>query len=274
MASPLLNVMLAAARKAGRALIRDFGEVEQLQVSRKGPADFVSVADEKAERIVRQELQKARPAYGLMMEEGGVVQGADTSHVWIVDPLDGTTNFLHGIPHFAISLALERNAEIVCAVVFNPATDEAFVAEKGAGAFLNGRRLRVAARRELRDCLVATGIPYHGRPGHKEFLGSLEAVMGEVAGLRRFGCASLDLAWVAAGRYDAFFERGLDPWDIAAGLLLVQEAGGLTSDLRGRNRMLKTGEVLAANAELHGPLLKLVSRAAPAPAPALAGTPA
>ena len=265
MASPLLNVMLAAARKAGRALIRDFGEVEQLQVSRKGPADFVSVADEKAERIIREELQRARPAYGLMMEESGVVPGSDTSHVWIVDPLDGTTNFLHGVPHFAISLALERNAEIVCAVVFNPVTDEAFVAEKGTGAFLNGRRLRVAARRELRDCVVATGIPYHGRPGHAEFLRSLEAVMAEVAGVRRFGCASLDLAWVAAGRYDGYFERGLAPWDIAAGLLLVQEAGGLTSDLGGRNRMMKTGDVLAANAELHGPLLKLVSR------PALAG---
>jgi myo-inositol-1(or 4)-monophosphatase len=264
MASPLLNVMLAAARKAGRGLVRDFGEVEQLQVSRKGPADFVSVADEKAERILKEELQKARPTYGLLLEETGVVKGADTSHVWIVDPLDGTTNFLHGVPHFAISIALERNAEIVAAVVFNPATDEAYVAERGGGAFLNGRRLRVSARRDLADCLVATGIPYRGRPGHAEFLSSLEAVMGQVAGVRRFGCASLDLAWVASGRYDAFFERGLAPWDIAAGILLVQEAGGLVSDMGGRNRMLKSGDVAAANGDLHGPLLKLVSKGAPA----------
>jgi myo-inositol-1(or 4)-monophosphatase len=264
MASPLLNVMLAAARKAGRALVRDFGEVEQLQVSRKGPADFVSVADEKAERILKEELQKARPSYGLLLEETGVVKGADTSHVWIVDPLDGTTNFLHGVPHFAISIALERNAEIVAAVVFNPVTDEAYVAERGGGAFLNGRRLRVSARRDLADCLVATGIPFRGRPGHAEFLGSLEAVMGQVAGVRRFGCASLDLAWVASGRYDAFFERGLAPWDIAAGVLLVQEAGGLVSDMGGRNRMLKTGDVMAANGDLHGALLKLVAKGAPA----------
>lgn len=259
--SPLLNVMLAAVRKAGRGLIRDFGEVEQLQVSRKGPADFVSVADEKAERILREELHKARPAYGFRMEETGVVKGADTSHYWIVDPLDGTTNFLHGVPHFAISIALERNGEIVAGVVFNPVTDEAYVAERGVGAFLNGRRLRVSARRDLRDCLIATGIPYHGRPGHAEFLGSLEAVMAEVAGVRRFGCASLDLAWVAAGRYDAFFERGLAEWDIAAGVLLVQEAGGLVSDMRGRNRMLKSGDVIAANAELHKPLLDLITGA-------------
>jgi myo-inositol-1(or 4)-monophosphatase len=260
MASPLLNVMLAAARKAGRALVRDFGEVEQLQVSRKGPADFVSVADEKAERILKEELQKARPAYGLLLEETGVVKGSDTSHVWIVDPLDGTTNFLHGVPHFAISVALERNAEIVAGVVFNPVTDEAYVAERGGGAFLNGRRLRVSARRDLADSLIATGIPYHGRPGHAEFLGSLEAVMGQVAGVRRFGCASLDLAWVAAGRYDAFFERGLAAWDVAAGILLVQEAGGLVSDMGGRNRMLKSGDVVAANGDLHGPLLKLISK--------------
>jgi myo-inositol-1(or 4)-monophosphatase len=262
MASPLLNVMLAAARKAGRALVRDFGEVEQLQVSRKGPADFVTVAGEKAERILREELQRARPTYGLWLGEAGVAKGSDTSHVWIADPLDGGANFLHGVPHFAISIALERNAEIVASVVFNPVADEAYVAERGGGAFLNGRRLRVAARRDLADCLIATGAPDRARLGHAEFLASLEAVMAQVAAVRRFGCASLDLAWVASGRYDGFFQRALAPWDVAAGLLLVQEAGGLVSDMGGRNRMLKSGDVVAANGDLHEPLIRLVTTGA------------
>ncbi len=268
MASPLLNVMLAAARKAGRALVRDFGEVEQLQVSRKGPADFVSVAGEKAERILREELQRARPTYGLLLGEAAVAKGSDTSHVWIADPLDGRLNFLHGVPHFAISIGLERNAEIVAGVVFNPVTDEAYVAERGGGAFLNGRRLRVSARRDLADCLIATGASDRRQADHAGFLLSLEAVMAQVAGVRRFGCASLDLAWIASGRYDGFFERGLAPWDIAAGILLVQEAGGLVSDLGGRNRMLKSGDVVAANGDLHDPLMKLVSKRASAAAEA------
>src|SRR6185295_5169924 len=191
--------MIAAARKAGRGLIRDFGELENLQVSRKGPADFVSTADQRTERILLEELSRARQGYGFLLEESGVVEGTDKTHRFIVDPLDGTTNFLHGIPQFAISIALERERQLQSAVVFNPVTDEMFTAERGHGAYLNDRRLRVAAREKLPDCVVATGTPFHGTPGHAEFSAELSRVMPEVAGVRRFGSASLDLAWTAAG---------------------------------------------------------------------------
>src|SRR5579871_148657 len=194
--SPALNVMISAARKAGRGLIRDFGEIENLQVSLKGPADFVSTADERTERILVQELSKARPGYGFLVEETGVIEGPDKSHRFIVDPLDGTTNFLHGIPHFAISIALEREAQLVSAVVYNPVTDEMFTAEKSHGAYLHNRRLRAAARRSLKEALIATGMPFHGRGDHEKFMRELPTVMAEVAGIRRFGSAALDLAWV------------------------------------------------------------------------------
>ena len=259
--SALITVMIAAAQKAGRALVRDFGEVEQLQVSKKGPADFVSAADHKAERIVREELSRARPRYGFLMEEAGAITGADTSNRWIVDPLDGTTNFLHGIPHFAVSIALERDAELVAGVVYSPVHDELFWAEKGKGAVLNGRRLRVSARTSLDSALFATGIPFMGRRDHELFLKQLAHVMGATAGVRRFGSAALDLAYVAAGRYDGFWETGLQPWDIAAGIVLVREAGGFVSDLGGEPTMMDSGDILAANVSLRDSLARLLHAA-------------
>jgi myo-inositol-1(or 4)-monophosphatase len=249
--SPTLNVMITAARKAGRSLIRDFGEVENLQVSVKGPANFVSAADHKAEDIIFNELGKARAGYGFLMEERGEVIGADKTHRWIVDPLDGTTNFLHSNPLFAISIGLEREGQIVAGVIYNPASNELFTAEKGKGAYMNDRRLRVAARKSLSDALVTTGIPHRGREGHPRFLKEMELLMGEVAGVRRTGSAALDLAFVAAGRFDAYWEHNLKPWDVAAGIVIVREAGGFVSDLNGGDRIFETGGVLAANAHLH-----------------------
>ena len=259
--SPTLNVMMSAARKAARGLVRDFGEVEQLQVSLKGPADFVSSADIKTEKLLRQELAKARPGFGFLLEEGGEVAGSDASHRWIVDPIDGTTNFLHGIPHFAISIGLERDGEVVAGVVYEPIHDEMFHAEKGAGAFLNERRLRVSARRKMEEAVFATGIPFKGRPGHQEFLACAAVVMDNAAGIRRFGSASLDLAYVAAGRYEGYWESGIQPWDIAAGIVLVREAGGWVTDFDGGGDMLARGEVVAGNDHLHQPLLKLLRTA-------------
>ena len=260
--SALMNVMVAAVRKAGRSLARDFGEVEQLQVSVKSPTNFVSAADHKAEDILYAELARARHGYGFLMEERGAVEGPDKSHRWIVDPLDGTTNFLHGVPHFAISVALERDGEIVAGVIYNPATNDLFTAEKGKGAFLNDRRLRVANRRTLADCLVVTGIPHRGKPGHKRFLSECEAAMREAAGVRRFGSAALDLAWVAAGRFDVYWEHALQAWDIAAGILMVREAGGLVSDLAGGSTMLESGDVLAANGAIQKQMMTLLKTTA------------
>src|SRR6266567_489339 len=261
MRSPIINVMTSAALKAARGLVRDFGEVEQLQVSIKGPGEFVSTADLKAERTLRNELHRARPGYGLLFEEGGEVEGTDPRHRWIVDPLDGTTNFLHGIPHFAISIALERDGEIIAGVIYEPTRDEMFWAEKGAGAYLNDRRLRVSARRQLGDSLLGTGMPFRDRERQPEFLATLAAVMPATHGVRRFGAAALDFAYVAAGRFDGFWEFGLCPWDIAAGLLLVREAGGYVSDLAGGQTMLTSGDVLAANGHLHLPLAALIKEA-------------
>jgi myo-inositol-1(or 4)-monophosphatase len=258
MQPPIINVMEQAARKAARGLIRDFGEVEQLQVSRKGPADFVSAADMRAEKVLLEELRKARPRFGLLMEEAGAKPGKDEHNRWIVDPLDGTSNFLHGIPHFAISIAQEQDGEIIAGVVFEPLRDEMFWAAKGVGAYLNRRRLRVSSREHLQDALIATGIPFKGKPKHPAFLDTMAKVMPEVAGIRRFGSAALDLAWLAAGRYDGFWEFGLEPWDIAAGLLLVREAGGRVTDIDGKDAIFETGSVLAANGRLYDPLGKLV----------------
>jgi myo-inositol-1(or 4)-monophosphatase len=259
--TPLMNVMTAAVRKAGKAIVRDFGEVENLQISRKGPSDFVTKADLKSERVLREELSRTRPHYGFVMEEGGVVEGLDKTHRWYIDPLDGTTNFLHGLPHFAISVALEREGQLVAGVVYNPVTDDMFTAEKGRGAWHNDRRLRVSARRDLNVALVATGIPYAGKPGQELFGRELAMMMTEVAGVRRFGAAALDLAWVAAGRYDAFWERGLSAWDLAAGIVIVREAGGLVSDLADGQEMLTNGTVLASNGHLHGRMLKVLRAA-------------
>jgi myo-inositol-1(or 4)-monophosphatase len=264
--SATINVMASAALKAARGLIRDFGEVEQLQVSVKGPGDFVTTADLRAERLLRTELAKARPGYAMLMEEGGAEAGSDPRHRWIVDPLDGTTNFLHGIPHFAISIALERDGEIVAGVIYEPLRDETFWAEKGAGAFLNDRRLRVSGRRRLGEAVIGTGIPFAERGDHARYLETLSAVMGATSGVRRMGAAALDLAYVAAGRLDGFWEFGLSPWDIAAGILLIRESGGYVTDLAGGHRMMETGDVLAANDHLHLPLAQLLKKSLGQPA--------
>jgi myo-inositol-1(or 4)-monophosphatase len=259
--SATINVMARAADKAARGLKRDFGEVEQLQVSVKGPGEFVSNADLKAERVVREELRKARPGFGFLMEESGASPGSDKSHRWIVDPLDGTTNFLHGIPHFAISIGLEQDGEIIAGLVFDPSKDEMFWAEKGAGAYLNDRRLRVSGRRQLDQALVATGLPFGERGDRAGYLLQLDAVMAATAGVRRPGAAALDLAYVAAGRFEGFWEWGLAPWDVAAGMLLVREAGGYVSTVDGKGSALTGPSTLAANDHLHQPLQRLLTGA-------------
>jgi myo-inositol-1(or 4)-monophosphatase len=259
--SAVLNVMIKAAHRAGRGLKRDLGEVEHLQVSLKGPRNFVTAADRKAEATVREELLKARPDYGFLGEEGGAHAGADKSHRWIVDPLDGTTNFLHGIPHFAVSIALERNGVIVAGVVSNPANDELFVAERGKGAFLNDRRIRVAARQKLADAVVACGLPHYGRGDLALARNEIAAAQQHFAGLRRYGAATLDLAWVAAGRLDAYWERDLSPWDLAAGSILVREAGGFVSDLDGEDAIFEKGQIVAGNDTMHRELLRLLQEA-------------
>lgn len=260
--SALMNVMTAAALKAGRGLKRDLGEVENLVVSIKGPGDFVTAADQKAERTLFEELSKARPGYGFLMEESGVREGSDKSHRWLVDPLDGTTNFLHGLPIFAISIALEREGQLFAGLVYNPATDDMFVAERGQGAWHNNRRLRVAPKKDLSDALIACGIPHLGRAtGHPRFKAELAAVMARVGGLRRFGSAALDLAWTAAGRFDAYWERDLQPWDMAAGIVLVREAGGLVSDIDNGDEMMTRGDICAGNDDMRRALLALLRAA-------------
>jgi myo-inositol-1(or 4)-monophosphatase len=256
--SALLNVMVQAARKAGRTLKRDFGEVEKLQVSLKGPANFVTAADKRAEDILYQELSRARPGYGFLGEEGGRRDGADKTHTWVVDPLDGTSNFLHGIPQFAVSVALEREGTIVAGVIYNPANDELYTAERGKGAFLEDQRLRVAGRQRLVDAVVACALPHHGRGDLVLFRKEFAAVQDKVAGLRRFGAAALDLAWVAAGRLDGYWERNLSPWDMAAGLLMVREAGGFVSDIDGGDAMLEKGHIVAGNETMHRELVRLL----------------
>ena len=259
--SAVLNVMIKAAHRAGRSLKRDLGEIEHLQVSLKGPGNFVTAADHRAEEIVREELAKARPDYGFLGEEGGAREGSDKSHRWIVDPLDGTTNFLHGIPHFAVSIALERDGAIVAGIVYNPANDELFVAERGKGAFLNDKRIRVAARQRLADAVVACGLPHFGRGDLALARHEIAAAQQHFAGLRRYGAATLDLAWVAAGRLDAYWERDLSPWDLAAGSILVREAGGFVSDLDGGEAIFAKAQIAAGNETMHGELLRLLKEA-------------
>ncbi|OFX08424.1 MAG: inositol monophosphatase [Alphaproteobacteria bacterium RIFOXYD12_FULL_60_8] len=259
--SPLMTIMTKAAQKAGRGLARDFGEVENLQVSKKGTSDFVSAADLRAEQTLHAELKKARPDFGFLMEETEKEEVVDGIHRWIIDPLDGTTNFLHGIPHFAISIALEKAGELVAGLVYNPITDEMYYAEKGMGAYLNDRRLRVSARTRLEESIFATGIPFKGKGGHEPFLKQLSAVMDHSAGVRRFGSAALDLAYVAAGRYEGYWESGILPWDIAAGIVIAKEAGGFITDFAGKADMLTRGEVLAATPDLSRPLADLLRAA-------------
>ncbi len=261
--SALMKVMVDAVRKAGRSLSRDFGEVQNLQVSLKGPGDYVSQADRRAEDILYTELSKARPGYSFLMEERGPVEGDDGQHRWLVDPLDGTTNFLHGIPIFSISVALERQGQLVAGVVYNPAMDELYTAERGGGAFMNDRRLRVSARSKLSDSVIGTGVPHLGRGHHGNFLIELRNVMGEVAGIRRLGSVALDLSYVAAGRMDGFWEAGLSPWDLGAGILLVREAGGFVSDMSGGQKMLDDGSIVAGNEAIKGALLKTLKKPLP-----------
>jgi len=241
--------------------VRDFNEVENLQVSRKGPADFVSKADLRTDQRLRDELGRARPAFGFLTEESGAHEGSDPRRRWIIDPVDGTTNFLHGIPHFAISVALEEAGQIVAGVIYQPVSDELFWAERGAGAYLNDRRLRVASRSQLDEAVVGTGLPQYGRPGDPAYVAELREVMEKAAGIRRMGAASLDLAYVAAGRFDAFWETGLDIWDIAAGVILVREAGGRVSRTDGGEDVIGSGSVLASNDALHGRMLRLFREA-------------
>lgn len=265
--SPLISVMTDAVAKAARVLVRDFGEVENLQVSRKGPGDFVTKADRKAEAILRDMLEKARPGYGFAMEEAGIVEGTDKEHRWHIDPLDGTTSFLHGIPHFAVSVALERENRIVAGVIFDPLKDELFVAERGKGAYCNNRRLRVSARKDLADCVIGIGAPHLGKGGHPRFLKELAAITVRTAGVRRMGSAALDLAYVAAGRFDAYYERDLSSWDVGAGAILVREAGGFVTPIVGDGEVFAPGEtavpsVLSGNESVHRALGELLRAAA------------
>ena len=262
--SALLNVMIAAARKAARALKRDFGELEKLQVSLKGPGNFVTAADRRAEETLHTELMKARPGYGFLGEEGGNREGADKTHTWIVDPLDGTTNFLHGIPHFAISVALEREGTIVAGLIYNPANEEMFIAERGKGAFLNEQRIRVAARKRLSDAVVACGLAHRGHGDIAYSNKETGAMQEHVVGLRRFGSAALDLAWIAAGRVDGYWERDLKPWDMAAGVILVREAGGFICDCDGGDDMFRKGHITAGNEAIQKELLAVLKAAAKA----------
>jgi myo-inositol-1(or 4)-monophosphatase len=264
--SGLITVMTRAARKAAPRLRRDFGEVEQLRVSRKGPADFVSMADKRAEQTIVEELRNARPDWGMLLEEGGAIEGNPDKPRWIVDPLDGTINFLHGVPHFAISIAVEEKkagggTEITQALVYQPLTDESFWAEKGRGAWLQDGRLRVSARRDLNESLIGTGIPHCGRGDSERWAKVYAAVGPQVSGVRRFGSAALDLAWVAAGRMDGFWEDDLDIWDTAAGVLLVKEAGGFVTDYRGSDRSFERREYVAGPSAIHSKLQKLVAGA-------------
>jgi myo-inositol-1(or 4)-monophosphatase len=259
--SALMNVMIGAARKAARSLKRDFGEVANLQVSLKGPANFVSAADHRAEEILRTELLKARPGYGFLGEEGGNSEGTDKTHTWVVDPLDGTTNFLHGIPHFAISIGLVREGVPIAGLIHNPANDEFYTAERGKGAFLNDRRIRVAARRQLSEAVVCCGLPHLGRGDLALFRREFAVVQERVAGLRRLGAAALDLAYIAAGRFDCYWERNLSAWDIAAGVLIVRESGGFVTDLNDKERTIENGDIIAGNEYMHRQVLDLIRKA-------------
>ncbi|WP_373087404.1 inositol monophosphatase family protein [Sneathiella sp.] len=258
--SALINAMELSARKAARKMLRDFNEVEHLQVSRKGPADFVSQADLSAEATLREELGRLRPEFGFILEEGGFVESKDGIHYWVVDPLDGTTNFLHGIPHFAISIGVKAGKEVIAGIILDPVKDELFWAEKGVGSFMNDRRLRVSSRTRMADCILATGIPFTGVADHEKFLKELASVMAVSAGVRRFGAAALDLAYVAAGRFDGFWERNLSEWDMAAGIIIAREAGALVSQLDGGEKMLEKGDILATNSGINNAMMDILRK--------------
>ncbi len=253
-----LNLMMKAARLAGRSLVKDFREVENLQVSMKGAGDFVSRADIAAEQIIRDELCGERPNYGWLAEESEEVHGEDPTRRWIVDPLDGTTNFLHGLPHWAVSIALEHKGEIVAGVIYDPAKDEMFIAEKGQGAWMNQTRLRVSGRTKMIEAIFATGLPFGGRSDLPETLQDMARLLPTCAGVRRWGAAALDLAYLAAGRYDGFWERRLHAWDIAAGIIILREAGGLAEAIDPKQGILESGEIVAANEAIFGKFAAIV----------------
>jgi myo-inositol-1(or 4)-monophosphatase len=253
-----LNLMIKAARKAGRSLVKDFREVENLQVSTKGPGDFVTKADRESERIIKDELLGARPTYGWLGEETGGQDGADPTRRWLVDPLDGTTNFLHGMPHWAISIALEHKGEIVSGVIYDAAKDELFWAEKGAGAWMNDKRLRVSGRRVMSEAVFGTGVPFGAKKTLPATLQDLARLMPACAGVRRWGAASLDLAYVAAGRFDGYWEREVNAWDIAAGLIILREAGGMAAAIRDGDDPLAAGTIICGNDALYAPFRKII----------------
>ena len=254
-----VNVMIKAAEKAARGLLRDFNEVENLQVSKKGPSDFVSAADLQAEKVIRSDLEYARPEWSMLLEESGAHKGEDTDYKWIVDPLDGTFNFLHGIPHWSISIALEHKNEIIAGVIYDAISGEIFWAEKGQGAFVGSRRLRVSNRSSLADSVIATGTPANGRGNHKKFLNQLAPIMASTAGIRRMGSAALDLAYVAAGRYEGYWIEDIKPWDVAAGILILREAGGFVSEINGEKDCVYGGSILAGNPAIHAKLLTMLN---------------
>ena len=256
-----LNVMMKTARKVGRGLLKDFTEVENLQVSSKGPGDFVSRADRRAEEVIREDLMAARPTYGFLGEEGTEIAGEDPTRRWIVDPLDGTTNFLHGLPHWAISIALEHKGQIISGVIYDPVKDELFWAEKGEGAWMNESRLRVSGRHKMIECIFATGLPFGGRADLPDTLRDLGRLLPACAGVRRFGAASLDLAYVAAGRYDGYWERGVHPWDVAAGLIILREAGAFVEPMREGGNILKDGAMICANEPIFAQFAKIIRNA-------------
>jgi myo-inositol-1(or 4)-monophosphatase len=264
--SSLITVMERAARRAAPQLRRDFGELESLQIDSKGPSDFVTRADRAAEATLREELNKSRPEYGFLLEEGGEILGVVGAPRFIIDPLDGTTNFLHGIPHFAVSIGVEEQGEITAGVVYNPITDETFWAEKGKGAWLGDKRLRVSTRKQMGEALFACGLPFKGVGSADEYALILKNLMPQVAGIRRYGAATLDLAWVAAGRFDGYFENDRMPWDLAAGLLLVREAGGFATDYKGKSASHTRGDIIVANPSLHAGLHKVIAQSVKAQA--------
>lgn len=252
-----MNVMIRAAEKASKALLRDFSEVEHLQVSRKGPSDFVTAADKRSEKTIFEELKKAKPDWSFIMEESGQVKGSDPDHVWIIDPLDGTHNFMHGIPHWCISIALERKGEVIAGLVYDCAKNEMFTAEKGGGAFLRNFRIRVSGRRDLESCMVNFGQPYGSKEDRDRFFKEQIAV-NEVAMVRRYGAAALDLCYVAAGRIDGFWERNLKPWDAAAGSLIVKEAAGVVTSIESDDNPVYSGSLVAGNAQVHNDIRKIL----------------
>lgn len=257
--SPLLNIMSRAVQKAGRRLVRDFGEIENLQVSKKGPGNFVTNADMASEEILKQELQKARPKFGFIFEEGQEIKGEDINHTWLIDPLDGTTNFMHGLPHFCISVALQRQNEIIAGIIYDPVRDEMFFTEKGRGAFLNNKRLRVSSRRNPDDALLATGMPVKDKSAFLDVLSQVQKVGPSVASVRNMGSIALDMAYVAAGRIDGFWHLRFFPWDIAAGLLMIREAGGYVTDMSRNMDVINAKSIVASNEFMHPTLCKVLS---------------